>query len=241
VSSADVSSIIGNNLQEIHREIADACQRTGRSPLSVRLVAVTKYAEWSWVEALSSVHRVFGENRPQQLAERQSLMPTAEWHLIGQLQRNKVPLICGRTTLIHSVDSVKLLQSIADTARARNLVSRILLQVNVSGETSKSGFSVRELQEHWPEILQHSTGLQIEGLMTLAPESDDPDQVRPVFRSLAELRDQLVAAPETVRCGLKLPELSMGMSGDFVTAIEEGATLIRIGSRLFDGLQPAGN
>jgi pyridoxal phosphate enzyme (YggS family) len=224
------------NLNAIFAEIHAACIRAGRDPSTANLVAVTKYADWSWVQELSQCHHVFGENRPQQLAERQALMPTAEWHLIGQLQRNKVRIALQHAALIHSVDSLRLLEKIAEAGAALVVRPKILLQLNVSQEASKSGFSLQELETEWPTVLTIADRVEIAGLMTMAAESQNPEDARPAFRSLRELRDRLAAREDSQSAGISLPELSMGMSGDFIPAVEEGATLVRIGSRIFDGL-----
>ena len=231
-----VSEILSQNLQAISTEIRSACVRVGRDPASVRLVAVTKYAEWPCVLELSHLHQTFGENRPHQLAERQRLLSNVEWHLIGQLQRNKVRTAVMHSAMIHSVDSLRLLERIADMATDPDMNLRLLLQVNVSEETSKSGFTTEDLWSQWPNILKFTERVRIDGLMTMAAESDNPEDARPVFRSLRELRDRLVSREDARAARVTLPELSMGMSGDFVPAIEEGATLIRIGSRIFAGL-----
>lgn len=228
---------LSQNLIAIHDEIRSACKRTGRSESSVRLVAVTKYAEWSWVEELGTLHRTFGENRPQQLADRQTKLPDVEWHLIGQLQRNKVPLALKHAALIHSVDSLRLLEHIERTAINLDTTAQVLLQVNASGEASKSGFSPQEIIDEWPAILAICSRTQITGLMTMAAESENPEDARPTFRALHQLRVQLAAREDSISAHVHLPELSMGMSGDFIPAIEEGATLVRIGSRIFQGLQ----
>lgn len=231
-----VAEALQKNLSSIHDSIAAACQRSGRDPSSVRLVAVTKYADWQWVQELSRLHGTFGENRPQQLAERQALLPQVEWHLIGQLQRNKVKQALQHAAMIHSVGSLRLLQEIVKVARGLNLRTRLLLQVNVSGEESKSGFTPDELRSSWLQIAEYSEFVSIDGLMTMAPETDDLSIVRPVFAGLRTLRDELAVRPESQQRRISLPELSMGMSGDYVPAIEEGATLVRIGSRVFEGL-----
>ena len=234
--SMSVTEILTRNLQAISAEIRSACVRSGRDPSSVRLVAVTKYAKWPWVLELSRLVHALGENRPQQLAERQPLLPDIEWHLIGQLQRNKVRTAVMHASVIHSADSLRLLERIADVATELKLNPRLLLQVNLSGETSKSGFTAAELTNEWQNIFKFTERVRIDGLMTMAAESENPEDARPVFRSLRELRDRLVAREDSKAAGLILPDLSMGMSGDFVPAIEEGATLIRIGSRIFAGL-----
>ncbi len=224
------------NLNDIHDQMRAACGRAGRSPDDVRLIAVTKYAEWSWVEALSSLHQTFGENRPQQLAERQVLLPGVEWHLIGQLQRNKVKLALQHARMIHSIDSLRLLERVAQVATELQIRPRVLLEANMSQETAKSGFTAEELRRDWPQIAGFSGSCQIDGFMTMAAESDDPENARPTFRSLRMLRDELQQTDASQKAGLDLRQLSMGMSGDFVPAIEEGATMVRIGSRIFAGL-----
>ncbi len=242
-TDTETENRICENLQQIRQQIAAACERAGRDPHSVQLVAVTKYADWRWIELLSRHHAVFGENRPQQLADRQRLLPQIEWHLIGQLQRNKVRLALEHAALIHSVDSLRLLERIAVVAEELSRKPRLLLQVNVSGEASKSGFSPEELRGYWPRVLEMMSGsrgaaaIQIDGLMTMAPESDDPEDARPCFRLLCDLRNELATAPDSQALGMTLPLLSMGMSGDYVPAVEEGATLVRIGSRIFEGLE----
>jgi len=224
------------NLNAIHDQIHSACRRVSRSADEVRLIAVTKYAEWSWVEALNSLHHSFGENRPQQLAERQALLPNAEWHLIGQLQRNKVKLALQHASVIHSIDSLRLLERVAEVATELQIRPRVLIQANMSAEAAKSGFSAEGLRSQWSEIVPFHGVVQIDGLMTMAAESDDPEDAKPTFRSLRLLRDELRQTDASGEASLTLSELSMGMSGDFIPAIEEGATMVRIGSRIFAGL-----
>lgn len=198
-------------------------------------MAVTKYAQINWIEGLIALGLTqFGENRPQQLAERQARWPQVNWHLIGHLQRNKAKSVLGTTTLIHSVDSLRLAERLSELAAAwKPIPLPILCEVNVSGETSKDGFTVADLQADWEQLLT-LPGLEIRGLMTMAPLGDDPAAARPVFAKLRQLRDSL---RDQSPSGLALPELSMGMSGDFDIAIQEGATLIRVGSALFTGLE----
>lgn len=228
-----VPDVLEQNLNTIRSRIEAACRRSGRSPSDVQLVAVTKYAEWTWVQALSEIHSVFGESRPQQLAERQPQLPKMQWHLIGQLQRNKARLALQHADVIHSVDSLRLLQRLHQQTSEPERTIDILLQVNVSGETSKSGFEPAQLHDGWQQITELTGNqLRLAGLMTMAPKADSPDTVRPVFAELRELQQQLSRLPG----GEGLTELSMGMSRDFEVAVEEGATLIRVGSSLFDGL-----
>ena len=224
------------NLDMIHGQMAAACHRSGRSVDDVRLIAVTKYAEWTWVESLRQLHQTFGENRPQQLAERQVQLPNIEWHLIGQLQRNKVKLALQHAAVIHSIDSLRLLECVAQVATELQIRPTLLIQVNLSGESSKSGFEVEQLRRDWPHIVTHSEAVQIDGLMTMAAESDNPEDARPVFRALRVLRNELRETDASRNASPDLRQLSMGMSGDFIPAIEEGATMVRIGSRIFSGL-----
>lgn len=239
--TSNLTSTLSANLTRIRERIEAACARVDRSPSEVTLVAVTKYAELDWVRALVDLGVVdLGESRPQQLVSRARDLPShIRWHMIGHLQRNKVDLLLPVTYQLHSVDSVRLLEAINEESTKQRAANpeqsrpKLLLEVNVSGEQSKDGFDPTELKAAWSDISQLES-IAIEGLMTMAPLSDDPETARSVFRSLRQLRDELVDA-STGR--LTLPDLSMGMSGDFEIGIEEGATLVRIGSSLFDGLQ----
>lgn len=219
------------NVAAVRERMAEACRTAGRSPDSVQLIAVTKYARLEWIEGLIALGlNQFGENRPQQLVERHNRWPQVQWHLIGHLQRNKAKSVLGATALIHSVDSLRLAERISEVVTER---MPVLCEVNVSGEESKDGFTRDELLCAWDELVR-LPGVEVRGLMTMAPLSEDPEAARPVFAQLRELRETLQARSEG---RLKLPELSMGMSGDYVVAIQEGATLIRVGSRLFAGLE----
>lgn len=229
-----ITSQLAENLSRIRDRIDSACRRTGRANHEITLVAVTKYADLEWVRALLELGVTeLGESRPQQLVSRAAQLPeTVHWHLIGHLQRNKVESILPVATLIHSVDSVRLIEAVSKAAQKQGQKSaRLLLEVNVSGEGSKNGFDPTELQTAWPQI-RELPAISIEGLMTMAPLSDSVESTRPVFRALREFRDRLVAAGGR----WQLPILSMGMSGDFEIAIEEGATHVRLGSSLFEGL-----
>lgn len=236
--ASNLVSTLQSNLNRVRERIDAACARAGRTPDEVTLVAVTKYAELDWVRALIDLGVLdLGESRPQQLVSRAHDLPKeVRWHLIGHLQRNKVELLLPVADRLHSVDSVRLLQAIHKEAVKQQsrvaVIPRVLLEVNVSGEASKDGFDPAELISAWPEICQLDL-IAVEGLMTMAPLSEDEDSARAVFRSLRNLRDQLVNAGSG---RLKLPDLSMGMSGDFEIGIEEGATLVRVGSSLFEGL-----
>ena len=189
---------LADNLQQIRTEIATACDRAGRSPNEVTLVAVTKYAELAWVRQLAELGVVdLAENRPQQFVDRAGKLPSdIRWHFIGHLQRNKVKPVLPRTVLIHSVDSLRLLERISEVAAAMSLRPRVLLEVNVSGEASKDGLPVAELTSQW-DALQAVPHVEIAGLMTMAPLADDPEAARPVFRKLRQLRDDLAARAAT--------------------------------------------
>ena len=232
--TAPTTALLTENLRRIRDRIEAACTRSGRAGSEVTLVAVTKYAELDWVRALVDLGVTeLGESRPQQLVSRAEELPShVHWHLIGHLQRNKVESILPSVDRIHSVDSVRLIEAINKAAQKLDLRPRLLLEVNVSGELSKDGFDPAELLLAWPAICRLES-IAVGGLMTMAPLNDHADAARPVFRALRELRDRLSEASGGV---CRLPELSMGMSGDFEIGIEEGATLIRVGGGLFEGL-----
>jgi pyridoxal phosphate enzyme (YggS family) len=227
---ADLRTQLEGNLKHVQDRIAAACQQVGRSASEVTLVAVTKYAQLDWIQGLIDLGMAdLAENRPQQLVERQARWPQVRWHLIGQLQRNKAKSVLGPASLIHSVDSLRLAQRLSALAESPQ---RVLCEVNVSGEASKAGFTPTELQQAWDELVA-LPNITIEGLMTMAPLSENPEDARPVFAGLRQLRDQLqLRSPQ----GVSLSHLSMGMSGDYEVAIQEGATLVRVGSRLFERL-----
>lgn len=227
---ADLRTLLAANLAHVRERITTACQQAGRPHSEVTLVAVTKYAQLDWIEELIALGVMdLAENRPQQLVERQARWPQVRWHLIGQLQRNKAKTVLGPAALIHSVDSLRLAERLSNLAETPQ---RILCEVNVSGEATKAGFTPTELQESWDKLLA-LPNLLVEGLMTMAPLSENPEDARPVFSELRQLRDLLqLRSPQSV----SLSHLSMGMSGDYEVAIQEGATLVRVGSRLFEGL-----
>jgi pyridoxal phosphate enzyme (YggS family) len=227
---------IAANLEEIRGRLTAAAERAGRDPASVRLVAVSKTYPAEAVAAASSTgQRIFGESRVQEARDKIPACPSGlEWHFIGHLQKNKVRQALPLFPFFHSIDSAALAGAIDRIAGETGAEAKGLLEVNVSGEESKHGFTPDELRSQFPALakLPH---LRIRGLMTMAPYSDDPEDARPVFRKLRELRDELQSAHQH-----PLPELSMGMSGDFEPAIEEGATLVRVGSSIF-GARPQPN
>lgn len=222
-------SQISNNLINIHSRIQDAAHRVGRQVSDVRLVAVSKtYPPAVIQEAWNAGQHVFGENRVQDALPKIAELPAeAEWHFIGHLQSNKIRKALPAFTLIHGVDNLELAQQINRIAGEMGLTAKILLEINVSGESSKFGFFPADLRENLEGLLC-LPNIRINGLMTMAPYSEDPETARPVFSKLRILRDELAA-----KTGQALRELSMGMSGDFEVGIEEGATIVRIGSSIF--------
>ena len=220
-------SDIAGNLQAVRDRMAAACARAGRDPADVRLVAVSKtFPPEAVDEAIRAGADLFGENRVQEAAGKIPLCSSAEWHLIGHLQGNKVRHALPLFTMIHSVDSVKLLEEIAKASDESGYRPGILLEVNVGGEASKFGFRSDDVAGALKAA--SSLGVTVSGLMTVPPFRPDPEAVRPCFRALRDLRDRL--RDET---GFALPHLSMGMSHDFEIAIEEGATFVRVGSAIF--------
>jgi pyridoxal phosphate enzyme (YggS family) len=215
--------------------IAEAERRSGRPPGSVRLVAVSKTQPLPRIlEARAAGLSVFGENYVQEAAEKVAELPDAEWHLIGKLQGNKVRKAVSLFAWIQTVDSAKRLAEISRCAAEAGKVVPALIEVNLAGEGSKAGASPGDLRS----ILEASTsqaGVRVEGLMAIPPYSGDPGAARAHFARLRELRDRL-----SREAGTALRELSMGMSGDFETAIEEGATMVRVGTALFGSRQGGG-
>lgn len=216
-------------IEEIRARIENACIHAGRDPLTVKLVAVTKGRTEDEVRQLyQSGVRDFAENRPQKLLERFEQLPAdVSWHLIGQLQKNKVAKIIGKTALIHSVDSLDLLQKIAHEADRQKCTVSLLLQVNLLGDAAKQGFTEDEALKAF-EISFECPFIDLQGLMTMAPPLEEGEGVvRHTFKKAKILFDKLQQVKP-------LAYLSMGMSGDFEIAIEEGATLVRIGTALFE-------
>ena len=231
-----IANRIADNLARVRARISQACQRAGRDSDDVKLVCVTKYAQPEWIDGLLECGElVLGENRPQQLEQRASrFSDRIQWHLIGQLQRNKVRRTLAVASMIHSVDSMKLLERIDAIANDDGRHPAVLLQVNISGEDSKGGFTSDMLHDAWSRI--HSLeSVNIRGLMTMAPLSDDPRTSRDIFDRLHQLARKL-RTDRVGQGGESLTELSMGMSNDFEVAVEAGATMIRLGRTLFEGL-----
>jgi pyridoxal phosphate enzyme (YggS family) len=225
--------LLAERLAAIERRLRQACVRSGRSREDVTLVAVTKTVSAATAGLLPSLGILdLGESRPQELWQKASVIAAeVRWHLIGHLQRNKVertlPLVCR----IHSVDSLRLLDAVETTARISGRTASVLLEVNASREASKQGFRLDEVPSLAAPLrrLEHA---RVEGLMTMAASHRDPQRCRPTFVALRQARDRLQDL-----LGRPLPHLSMGMSNDFEVAVEEGATLVRLGTVLFEGLE----
>ena len=217
-------------LSGVRGRIEAACRRAGRDPADVEIVAVTKthgpeVVDEAWRAGLA----VVGENKVQEAAwKKPASVSGPSWHLIGHLQSNKVRHALALFDFIHSVDSVKLAGRIEAVAAETGASPHVLLEVNVSGEKSKSGMSPEELPAVLGYIASECPRITVEGLMTMAPFSENPEDSRPCFRRLRELRDECERS-----LGIVLPRLSMGMSGDYEVAVEEGATWVRLGTVLF--------
>lgn len=218
--------------------MAEACRRAGRKAEDVRLVAVSKFHPASDIAALAAAgQRHFGESYVQEALAKQAQLIDQDilWHFVGGLQTKKARQVAGRFVLVHSVDSEKLAHELARRAADASLLQSVLIEVNM-GEEQKAGVDEAELPELAEAILElreDGVGLDLRGLMCLPPIFDAPEKARPYFARLRELRDELAA-----RLGVPLPELSMGMTGDFEAAIEEGATIVRVGTSIF-GPRPA--
>jgi pyridoxal phosphate enzyme (YggS family) len=222
---------IAANLKRIRTEIAAACARSQRDPASVRLVAVSKTHPATAIAAAQDAGQsLFGESYVQEfLAKAESVAPPVEWHFLGHLQSNKVKSLAGKVTLIHSVDRLSLAEEIDRQWGRLGARANILIEVNLGGETSKAGVDEAGLE---PLLRQLATlsNLAVHGLMILPPYLADPEAVRPYFRHLREVAGRLNALGLP---GVAMRELSMGMSHDFAVAIEEGATLVRVGTAIF--------
>ncbi|MEX1045528.1 MAG: YggS family pyridoxal phosphate-dependent enzyme [Chthoniobacterales bacterium] len=217
------------NLNAVRQAIADAATAAGRDPSTARLVAVSKTHPAEAVAAAAAAgQRIFGESRVQEARDKiPACPPGLTWHFIGHLQKNKVRQALPLFGFFHSIDSAPLALAIDRVAGETGQAVEGLLEVNVSGEGTKYGFTPAQLRTEFPALAK-LPNLRIRGLMTMAPYSDNPEDARPVFRALRDLRDEL----QTTHAQ-PLPELSMGMSGDFAPAVEEGATLVRVGSSIF--------
>lgn len=226
--------ILADNLAGVRSRIADACSRSGRRPEDVTLVAVTKTVSVEIARHLYELGiRDFAENRPQSLWEKQpQLPPDVRWHMIGHLQTNKLRRTLPLFSILHSLDRWSLATALDAELQRIGRRLPVAIEVNLTEEEAKHGFSRTEVIEIYPRLMQISA-FDVQGLMTMARQEDDIQRCRPTFAALRELREDLVRQHPG---GPKLAMLSMGMSGDFEVAIEEGATHIRVGSALFEGI-----
>ena len=224
---------IADNVQNIQKDIKQAALRVGRDPSTIQLVAASKRVSSDAIlKAYEAGVRIFGENRLQEAQEKMpeiGLRQGLAWHFIGRMQRRKLKDIVGKFSLLHSVESVEQARGINALAEKLGIQQDILLEINISGEETKGGFD----STHMPMVLEQMDQLPhvaIRGLMTLPPFRDNPEEVRLYFSKMRQMRDSL-AQQRFTRGGME--ELSMGMSHDFQVAIEEGATMVRIGTAIF--------
>ena len=223
--------MVTENLKDVEAKIQAACDRAGRDRSEVTLIAVSKTKPVEMIkEAIDCGINVFGENKVQELVSKyDELDKSLEWHMIGHLQRNKVKMLPGRVKRIHSVDSIRLAEEIDKQFSNAGLIADILVEVNVAGEDSKFGIALDEVEEFLRKISQYSS-IKVHGLMTIAPYVDDPEQNRTIF---CDLRKKMVDINSKNIDNIYMDELSMGMTGDYEVAIEEGATYVRVGTGIF--------
>ncbi|MGN0349950.1 MAG: YggS family pyridoxal phosphate-dependent enzyme [Roseburia sp.] len=223
--------MLREQLKEVEKNIETACKQAGRKREEITLIAVSKTKPVARLsEAYEQGIRAFGENKVQELCEKMEQLPSdIKWHMIGHLQRNKVKLIVGKVALIHSVDTYRLAEEINIQAKKKNLVVPVLVEVNIAGEASKFGTSAEDAILLVEEI-SRLENVKIEGLMTIAPYVPDAEDNRPYFRKIKQLSVD-ITNKNIDNVSMKI--LSMGMTGDYMVAIEEGATMIRVGTGIF--------
>ena len=223
--------MLRENFRQVEENIRRACGRAGRDPGDVTLIAVSKTKPVELLrEAYDLGTRVFGENKVQEIVEKYEALPKdIHWHMIGHLQRNKVKYIIDKVDLIHSVDSVRLAETIEKEAAKHDLTANILLEVNVAEEESKFGLKVDEVEQVVDEIAKFSH-IKVCGLMTIAPFVENPEENRPYFRRLRNLSVDIGGKNVD---NVTMSILSMGMTNDYEVAVEEGATMVRVGTGLF--------
>ena len=223
--------MIRENLAEVRSNIAKACEKVGREPSEVTLLAVSKTKPIEMIrEAMAAGQRAFGENYVQEIEEKYAVLgDNADWHMIGHLQINKVKYIIGKVSLIHSVDSLRLAEQIQKEAEKHSVTMRVLLEVNVANEESKWGFTPDETVEAVKAVAA-MPNVHVCGLMTSAPITEDAESNRVYFRQLRKLFDDIKAMNIE---NVDMQVLSMGMTGDYTVAVEEGSTLVRVGTGIF--------
>ena len=223
--------MLNENISKVRENIVKACEKAGRNPEEVTLIAVSKTKPVSAIEeALLSGTLDYGENKVQELCDKYDVLPkNIRWHMIGHLQRNKVKYLVGKTYLVHSVDSLRLAEQIEKEFAKHNQVCDILVEVNIAQEESKFGINAKETEELIRKIAKFEH-VRIKGLMTIAPYTEDPESNREYFREIKKLsvdiRDKNID-------NVSMDVLSMGMTGDYMVAVEEGATMVRVGTGIF--------
>lgn len=224
--------MIKENLQEVQRRVQAACDRAGRAREDVLLIAVSKTKPVEMIREVMETGIVdFGENKVQEMCDKMEVITEPlNWHLIGHLQRNKVKYIVDKACMIHSVDSLRLAEEIQKEAEKKGVdLVKILIEVNMAEEETKDGIHAEETEE-LVKAIAALPNLQIMGLMTIAPFVDDPEENRPVFKAMVALKNKI----ESLQIpGVRMEELSMGMTNDYEVAIEEGATMVRVGTAIF--------
>jgi len=223
--------MIKENLELVEEKILTACAKSGRNRSEIQLIAVSKTKPISLLEdAYQNNIRCFGENKPQEMKEKSALLPTdIKWHMIGHLQRNKIKYIIEQAALIHSIDSLRLAEAVSKEAQKRGHIMPVLVEVNVAKEESKNGIYPEECAAFVTEIAKFS-GIHVKGLMTVAPFVENAEENRMVFRDLRKLYVDIKSKNID---NVNMCTLSMGMTGDYHIAIEEGATMIRVGTGIF--------
>jgi PLP dependent protein len=224
--------LIADNLASVMHHIDEAARKAGRSPDSIRLISVSKQVSSEKIfEAYQAGSKCFGENKVQEAVSKIAEVNAQDisWHFIGHLQKNKIKYLDSRFELIHSIDSLSLAEKISTYCEGQNQRQAVLLQVNVSGEEAKFGMTPAELEDQLSSFGQLK-GIQVQGLMTIPPQNPEAENSRQYFSALRVLRDKFQAMNIG---GVELKELSMGMTNDYPIAVEEGATLVRVGTAIF--------
>ena len=223
--------MIKENLEEVEARITRACERSGRERSEVTLISVSKTKPVEMLqEAYDAGSRDFGENKPQEIREKYPQLPTdIRWHMIGHLQRNKIKYIIDKVCMIHSVDSIRLAEAIDEEAKKHGIVMPVLIEVNVAEEDSKFGVHLDEVESLVRQISELSN-IQVQGLMTIAPFTENAEDNRIYFR---KLRNLYVDIKDKNIDNVNMCNLSMGMTGDYEVAVEEGATMVRVGTGIF--------
>lgn len=223
--------MIKENLEEVEARITRACERSGRERSEVTLISVSKTKPVEMLqEAYDAGSRDFGENKPQEIREKYPQLPAdIRWHMIGHLQRNKIKYIIDKVCMIHSVDSIRLAEAIDEEAKKHGIVMPVLIEVNVAEEESKFGVHLDEVESLIRQISELSN-IQVQGLMTIAPFTENAEDNRIYFR---KLRNLYVDIKDKNIDNVNMCNLSMGMTGDYEVAVEEGATMVRVGTGIF--------